>query len=102
MKQYRIKNNIAYLFLVLFLTMKMAGLHVFSHGADESHEVPCVICDLAVANNLTPALSPDVQDFNIENTEPIVLLEIITNYSYIISNTIEANQLFSRPPPFLL
>tara|TARA_R110002049_G_scaffold47596_2_gene137108 strand:- start:267631 stop:267879 length:249 start_codon:yes stop_codon:yes gene_type:complete len=82
--------------------MKMAGLHVLSHTNDKDHAVHCTICDHAITNNLTPALTPDSQDFIIENTEPIVQSEITENYSFIISSTIATDQLFSRPPPFLL
>ena len=82
--------------------MKMAGLHVLSHSNDKDHALHCVVCDHAIAHNLTPALTPDLQDFEIKNTEFIVQKEIVTNYSFIISSTIASDQLFSRPPPFLL
>lgn len=79
-----------------------AGLHVFSHANEENHTVDCAICIHINTNNLTPAITPDSQDFTIENTEPIVQREIVENYNFIISSTIAADQLFSRPPPFLL
>ncbi|GAA3653282.1 hypothetical protein GCM10022397_42300 [Flavivirga jejuensis] len=83
--------------------MKMAGLHhVLSHTNDEDHETHCAICDHAITHNLTPALIPNLQDFIIENTEPIALREIIKNYNFVITSTIARSQLFSRPPPFLL
>lgn len=102
MKNGRLKNSITCLFLVLFISMKMAGLHVLSHTNDKDHAIHCTICDHAITHNLTPALTPDLQDFTIENTEPIVQREIIKNYNFIISSTIATDQLFSRPPPFLL
>ncbi|MEP5340887.1 MAG: hypothetical protein ABJL44_08225 [Algibacter sp.] len=102
MKTSRIKNSITYSLLILFLTMKMAGIHALLHIDDKDHAPHCVICDHTTANNLTPAITPNLQDFKIENTEPIVQKEIIKNYNFIISSTIDTNQLFSRPPPFLL
>ena len=102
MKTSRIKNNITYSLLVLFLTMKMAGIHALLHIDDKDHAPHCVICDHTTANNLTPTITPNLQDFKIENTEPIVQREIIKNYNFIISSTIATDQLFSRPPPFLL
>ncbi|SFB90323.1 hypothetical protein SAMN04489722_101221 [Algibacter lectus] len=102
MKTSRIKNSITYSLLVLFLTMKMAGIHALLHIDDKDHAPHCVICDHTTANNLTPAITPNLQDFKIENTEPIVQREIIKNYNFIISCTIATDQLFSRPPPFLL
>ena len=82
--------------------MKMAGLHVLSHSNDKDHALHCAVCDHAIAHNLTPALTPDLQGFVIKNTAFIVQKEIAKNYSFIISSTITSDQLFSRPPPFLL
>lgn len=102
MKNGRLKNSIAYLLLVVFMSMKMAGLHALSHTDDTDHTLHCAVCDQAITHNFTPALTPDSQDFIIENTEYIVINEISKNYGFIISNTIASNQLFSRPPPYLL
>lgn len=82
--------------------MKMAGLHVLSHTDDKDHAIHCTICDYATINNLTPVLTPDLQDYTVENTLPIIQKEITENYNFIISSTIATDQLFSRPPPFLL
>jgi len=102
MKLSRIKYSITYLFLALFLTMKMAGLHVLIHANDEDHAVHCAICDHTLTHNVTPALTPNLLDFAIKNTEPIVQKEIIKGFSFVSSSTIATNQLYSRPPPFLL
>ncbi len=82
--------------------MKMAGLHVLSHLDDKDHALQCTICDHVIANDLTPALNPGLQDFAIENTEFVVQKLIAKKYSFIVSSAIASNQLFSRPPPFLL
>lgn len=102
MKISPIKNSITFVFIALFFTMKMAGLHMLSHTNDEDHEIHCAICDYAITHNLTPLLTLNLQDFTIENREPIVLGQINKSYSFIITSTIATNQLFSRPPPFLL
>lgn len=102
MKNGRLKNGLAYILFVLFLSMKMTGLHVLSHTDDKDHALHCTICDHAVAHNLTPALTPDIPDFTIENTELIAREETTNTYGFIVSNTIASDQLFSRPPPFLL
>ncbi len=52
-----------------------AGLHVFSHTNEENHTVDYAMCIHINTNNLTPAITPDSQDFTIENTEPIVQRE---------------------------
>ncbi len=102
MKNDRLKHKITYLFLVLFISMKMTGLHILSHANDEDHDVECIFCDHAITHNLTPLLINNLQDFLIENTEFIVQRKIVKSYSFVISNTIASNQLFSRPPPLLL
>ncbi len=102
MKVSSIKHSITYLFLALFLTMKMAGIHALSHADDKEHALHCVICDHAITHNLTPALTPNLQDYTIENNEPVVQKEITKQYSFVTTKTIASNQLFSRPPPSLL
>ncbi|WP_111307873.1 hypothetical protein [Confluentibacter sediminis] len=103
MKQGRLKHSITYLLLVVFISMKMAGLHVLSHTDDKDHALHCVVCDQAITHNFTPALTPDSQEFVIgETTAYLVKKEISKSYGFIISNTLAANQLFSRPPPSLL
>lgn len=82
--------------------MKMIGLHAFAHEDDSDHAIHCTICDNATIHNLTPALTPDSLEFSIENTEFVVNRSIVKHYSFITSNAIASNQLFSRPPPFLL
>ncbi|UMB52777.1 hypothetical protein MKD41_10560 [Lutibacter sp. A64] len=80
----------------------MTGLHALSHNNDDDHDLQCVICENAITHNLTPALTPDLQDFTIENIEFIIPKELINHYGFINLSTIESNQLFSRPPPSLL
>ncbi|WP_168467826.1 hypothetical protein [Arenibacter sp. 6A1] len=79
----------------------MAGLHVLSHTDDKDHALHCMICDQAITHNLTPAISPEVQDFVIENTEFFVQAAQKIHYSFMSCGTIATDQLFSRPPPFL-
>lgn len=104
MKIGRLRNTVTYLLLVLFISMKMAGLHALAHADDNSnhdHAIHCLICDQALLNNLTPVLATDIQDFGIENTEAIVQQEISDNYSALMARAISKDQLFCRPPPFL-
>lgn len=102
MKNSRLKNSIGMLFLALFLTMKMAGLHVLSHTDDKEHAVHCYICDHVVSYNLTPAISQDILDYGIKNTEFPHPIEEFENYHFVVSSTIPQDQLLSRPPPALL
>ncbi|MGY0392644.1 hypothetical protein ACW5R3_08835 [Bizionia sp. KMM 8389] len=80
----------------------MVGLHALSHADDEDYAIHCAVCDTAIANKLTPAITPDLPSFVIENTELPTEQELVANYNFVFSNTIASNQLFSRPPPYLL
>ncbi len=102
MKNGRLKNSITYLLLVIFLSMKMAGLHVLSHTDDKDHALHCTVCDHAITNNLTPALTPDSQDFTLENPEFTAHRVSFKNYNFMTSSNLASGQLFSRPPPSLL
>jgi len=103
MKVSKIKNSITFLFLILFLSMKMIGLHALTHDDhDKDHAIHCTICDNATIQNLTPVLITDSQDFSMENTAFAVDRSIIKQYRFITGNTIASSNLFSRPPPFSL
>lgn len=81
--------------------MKVAGLHVLSHSDDQDHAEHCIVCDHAIAHNLTPALAIDEPSFSVESTIDIVQEKEIADYHFAASSTIAASQLFSRPPPAL-
>ncbi len=85
--------------------MKMVGLHALSHAhdvEDSDHALHCVICDHATTINLTPAITPDFIDFSFEVKEYVFTQDLRKYYNYIHSNTINTDELFSRPPPALL
>ncbi|MHA7941735.1 hypothetical protein ACJOV8_001475 [Formosa sp. 3Alg 14/1] len=105
MKTAGLKNSITFLFLFLFLSMKLVGLHALSHAHDvddSDHALHCVICDHATAINLTPAISPEPQEFSFEIKEYVFTQDLRKYYNYIHSNTITTDELFSRPPPSLI
>ncbi|MGS2762794.1 hypothetical protein [Sinomicrobium sp. M5D2P9] len=99
MKVSRIKNSVTYLFLVLFIGMKMAGLHVLTHNDDKDHLVHCAVCDHIITGNHTPVLPSDTEEFRLQNEEPVVVKEIAGEYHFVYGNTDIPNHLFSRPPP---
>lgn len=102
MKTNRIKNNISIVFLVIFLSMKLTGLHAFTHTDDKDHVSNCDICDYTITHNTTPTLIPNLQEFSIKIFEVIIQKETLKNYSFIVSKTIALKQQLSRPPPFSL
>jgi hypothetical protein len=102
MKTSVIKHNVACFLLLLFLSLKMVGLHTLSHTDDEDHNAPCEICSHALVHNLIPALIPQPTAFSIENTTLVFNHIEIISYHFKISSTIASSQLFSRPPPIFV
>lgn len=102
MKAGNVKNSITFFFLILFMSIKMVGLHTLSHTDDKDHAVHCAICDSVTVLNLTPVLAPDTPQFSITSIELAVHKEVKTAYRFMVSGSIASNQLFSRPPPVFL
>lgn len=102
MKSNRLKNSITCLLLVIFISMKMAGLHTLSHIDDTSPSLGCTTCDYIISHNLTPTLLLNIIDYTFEAIKYSLQIKKSGNYNFLISNTIAANQLFSRPPPFVI
>lgn len=102
MKNGWLKNSITFLFLVLFLSMKIAGLHVLSHAEDKDDAIHCSVCDHAITHNLTPVLTSDSHTFAIEYAEFIFQNKVTENYNFTSLNNFPSSELFSRPPPYFL
>lgn len=98
MKIGHLKNYIAYTFIAIFLSLKVAGLHVLTH--DDSNIEHCEVCDLVSTNNLTPVINDTAQDYLGSNCEFYFQAEVVSHYSFVYSTTISIDSLFSRPPPF--
>ncbi|EPR74321.1 hypothetical protein ADIWIN_0663 [Winogradskyella psychrotolerans RS-3] len=80
----------------------MVGLHALTHDEDKEQDLHCEVCDYATINNVTPILTPETQEFYIENTELVIVRDNFNAYSFVTPKTITSSQLLSRPPPFLL
>lgn len=102
MKIGRLKESIAYIFLALFLLMKMAGLHVLTHQYDQDQIVHCTVCHQVKISNHTPVLLSDAPDSTSHNLKSGHRPEIVRERNLLIDNTPTPDQLFSRPPPFSL
>ncbi len=100
MKLSRYKINITSLLLVLFLAMKLTGLHAMSHIDDVDDT--CAICDHAITHNLTPSIAPDSNDIQLEHIIFLIPIEVTNNYSYSTTSSLITRALFSRPPPIKL
>lgn len=102
MKPSPIKQLITCFLLVLFLAMKLSGIHAMSHADDADEVNTCSICDYAISQSVTPIFSVNQHDFPVENKLIFITLEVIINYSFSATSDIISRALFSRPPPSLL
>ncbi len=101
MKVLNFKNSIAYLLLGIFISVKVAGFHVFNHSDDKAGEIEhCETCDFITINNLTPLINDNLQNVEFNNLE-FTTFNLKKHYSFIYSNTLTNDCLFSRPPPTL-
>jgi hypothetical protein len=82
--------------------MKLIGLHALSHTDDNEHAINCTICDVAITHNLTPTITTDFNNFEIENNSVFVHEKITTFYTSIVTNNNIPREIFSRPPPFYI
>lgn len=100
MKIGDLKNYITYIFIVIFLSLKVAGLHVLTHNDDGIEH--CEVCDLVSITNFTPAAVNDNSQNYVSSTfELYTQKNVISHYSFIYSSDVHITNLFSRPPPFL-
>lgn len=88
-----------YLFLSLFIGIKMAGLHVLTHDDDQEHLSHCITCELVVLNNYTPVTPIEAADISITQVDCFVPKVKIAPSERLIDQTVSPDQLFSRPPP---
>lgn len=95
-----IKGNIASIILVIFIAVKLTGLHGLSHEWETDHIHDCPICSIAISNHdHTPLIT--------SNTEAVTFLKqirftenkIVTGYILNYPENTFYNSLFSRPPP---
>lgn len=102
MRVQSLRDYIVYFFVVAFLSLKVSGLHVFTHDGDDGDDVEnCDICELVSISNFTPAIDDGV-DNNITNNFLFVFNnEVGEYYGHNYSNILNIFSLYSRPPPSL-
>lgn len=101
MEKKVVQYSITFFFLGLFLTLKIAGLHSFTHhGNDDDHAKPCDVCDMVVANQCLPLSSCKSEEITFDIGECFIPKTKPNVCSSILVNRISINLLFSRPPPF--
>lgn len=94
----KVKQHTSLFFLAVFILVKLAGLHQFSHSESDEHHNDCDICEFVITANTTPFMAND----SVAIEQPIANnFKTITYYShaYFYSKSYLDTSLFSRPPP---
>lgn len=99
MKIGHLKNYIAYIFVAIFLSLKVAGFHAFTHDDNDTIE-HCEVCDIVTATKLVPLINATAQNQIEGNFEFCLQTNTINDYNFVYSETTNIDSLFSRPPPF--
>lgn len=102
MKAGVIKNSITYFFIILFLSVKMIGLHALFHDTHQKSEKECAVCihftsheqDLKLIADKLPELALPTL-FSFKTPVNICIPESLYHVNKI-------HYSFSRPPPFLV
>ncbi len=86
----------------------MVGLHAFTHDLTSQHDGEnnlasnCLVCDLALTQQLTPVLQAGEDDFNLkENPAFYVERNVVNTYQVTYKSSWLQDFHFGRPPPFL-
>ena len=99
MKGQNLRFFTVFLFLAFLFTSKLAGFHALTHDCDPVHELHCVICDLAVASQHTPALPTEAPVLVEHSVDIPVQQPTIYQADRFFDQAISPDQLFGRPPP---
>ncbi len=101
MKIGQLKNYITYIFIAIFLSLKVAGLHALTHNDDDDDTVEhCEVCDIVTIFNFTPIINDTTPNYIDNNYEFCFQSKAISHYNFVYSTTTNITSLFSRPPPF--
>lgn len=92
------KNTLSLFLLILFLGVKLAGLHVFLHYDKDQH-AHCTICDHWVkADHSQKWLYPKA-DFSFKSPEKQICSQPQNPFTKALLGDPTIHALFCRPPP---
>ncbi len=100
-KNEQFKNIIASVFLALFISTKLIGLHALTHSDDGNHPDYCLVCEHMITNNLTPILPVSEQNITFNYPFTPIEIKVIVEYHFVYGDSDIPNHLFSRPPPII-
>ena len=94
----RIKHSLSLVFLALFLTTRMGGLHVLTHTDSDLND-DCPICHVLTADQQTAVVVLESEDFVPVTFYPVLQKQVLTSGVIIFQGDLHSYHLFSRPPP---
>ncbi len=98
-KNEQFRNIIASVFVALFVSTKLIGLHTLTHNDEGNHPDHCLVCEHMITNNFTPILPVSGQEITPNHSFIAIKSKVVTEYHFIYSDSDIPNPLFSRPPP---
>lgn len=98
--QKTLENRISLILLTLFISVKMMGLHVFTHDEDHEHPVHCNLCEQVVqGKDYNPALLAPTLQLQSTSSPVSGTINLLDYFAFSFCDDFIANPLFSRPPP---
>ena len=98
MMMARIKYSLSLVFLALFLTTKMGGLHVLTHDDSELND-DCAICHVLTTDQQTAVVLPESEEFVPATYYPVLQNQALFDRTILLQGDLHSYHLFSRPPP---
>ena len=98
LRTYQKRHIISSFFLILFISVKLIGLHSLTHDENENKEETCLVCDHFLVDNLSPVTPSVTDDFDLK---PFFFYSetLQDEYVSVELNTSYSRYFFSRPPP---
>lgn len=98
MSTAHIKQSLSLVFLALFLTTKMAGLHALTHDDSDLND-DCAICHVIGTDHQTPVVLLEPDEFVPVIFYPVLQNQILSFRPVLLQDDLHSYYLFSRPPP---
>jgi hypothetical protein len=91
------RRYIAIFYLIFFASIKLSGLHAFTHS-DDIPSQDCDVCECILATNKIPLLQSDVSYIKVVKAK-VFLKKTFIHRSFTNFSRSTNYALFSRPPP---
>ncbi|GFD82691.1 hypothetical protein KUL118_55530 [Tenacibaculum sp. KUL118] len=92
----RFKAHIAFIFLTVFISVKLVGLHALTH--EDSTVEDCSSCEYVIVGNKTPIICLQTITINFTAVNKPIFNSVFFKITIYFKDFINYS-LFSRPPP---